>query len=268
MDVPIYIQYARWLGIAPYPEKGFEGVFQGSLGASLWSRVPVIEELKNRLPVSLELGVMAIVLGLILAIPTGIYSAIRQDTIGDYTMRSISILAISIPSFWLGTMVIVYPSIWWGWTPSMEYLAFNVDPIGNLKQFVLPAIILSAVLLGTTMRMTRTMVLEVLRQDYIRTAWSKGLKEGIIVVRHVLKNAMIPVITIIGLLLPITISGSVVLENMFNLPGIGQLLVKATTTRDYPIISGINFVLAFFVLFINLLIDLTYSWLDPRIIYK
>lgn len=268
LDVPVYHQYGRWLGVVPQADGRFEGVFQGSLGKSLWKSESVLEELRNRLPVSLELGLIGIFCGLLVALPIGIYSAIRQDTGGDYLGRTYAILCISLPSFWLGTMVIVYPSIWWNWAPSMQYIPLVQDPLGNLGMFILPAVILGHLLLGNTMRMTRTMMLEVLRQDYIRTAWAKGLNERVIIFRHALKNAMIPVVTVVGLLLPITISGSVVLENIFNLPGIGQLLVEAINQRDYPVISGINFVLAFFVLFINLIVDVTYGWLDPRVSYK
>ncbi len=268
LDVPLYVQYGRWLGILPQPDIGFSGLLQGNLGNSLWELKPVLPDIMQRLPVSIELGLVAITTALLIALPIGIYSAVRQDTGLDYIGRTIAILAISIPSFWLGTMVIVYPSIWWGWVPPMEFVSFVKSPMENLQIIILPGVILGMVTSGQTMRMTRTMMLEVLRQDYIRTAWAKGLREWTIIMRHALKNALIPVVTMIGMLLPILIGGSVILETIFNLPGIGIYLVKALNQRDYPVISGVNVVLASFVLIINLIIDLTYGWLDPRISYK
>jgi peptide/nickel transport system permease protein len=168
----------------------------------------------------------------------------------------------------LGTMVMVFPSIWWNWSPSMKYIPFIEDPLGNLGMFIIPAIILGMVLSGVTMRMTRTMMLEVLRQDYIRTAWSKGLRERMVIIRHALKNALIPVVTVIGLQLPILIGGSVILENIFNLPGIGRLMVEVINNRDYTVLSGINLITATIVLLINIGVDLTYAYLDPRVHYK
>lgn len=258
LDAPIYTQYGHWIS----------NVFHGDLGNSLWTNRPVTQILAERLPVSLELGIMAIIIGLVIAIPIGIFSAIRQDTIGDYIGRSFAILCIALPSFWLGTIVVVLPSIWWGWSPSLRYAPFLKDPLANLEAFIVPAIILGMTLSGTTMRMTRTMMLEVLRQDYIRTAWSKGLKERTVVLRHAMKNAFIPVVTIIGLQLPILIGGSVVLEQIFTLPGVGSLLIESITKRDYTVVSGINLFMAIFVLIINLAVDMTYAYLDPRVHYR
>jgi peptide/nickel transport system permease protein len=259
LDVPLHVQYGRWIG----------GVItRGDLGKSLWTDRPVIDELKNRCPVSFELGFLALLIGLLIALPIGIYSAARQDTGGDYLARSFAIICITIPSFWLGTMVIAFPSIWWGWSPSVQYVSFVDNPIGNLRIVIIPAVILGMGLSGTTMRMTRTMMLEVLRQDYIRTAWSKGLTERVVVVRHALKNALIPVITVVGTQLPVLIGGSVVLEQIFVLPGIGRLLIEVINKRDYIMLSGINLVMAFFVLLINLAVDITYAYLNPRVVYR
>jgi peptide/nickel transport system permease protein len=257
LDVPIYVQYGRWLS----------GVFRGDLGKSLWTGRSVTEELAGKLPVSIELGILAILTGLAIALPIGIFSALRQDTFGDYVGRTVAILCISVPSFWLATLVIVYPSVWFGWTPSMEYIPFFDNPIGNLGQFILPAILMGMVMSGTTMRMTRTMMLEVLRQDYIRTAWSKGLKEGVIVSRHALKNALIPVITIVGLQIPILVGGAVIIETIFGLPGIGRYFVEALFRRDYPVISSINLIVAGVVMLCNLAVDMVYANLDPRVQY-
>lgn len=258
LDVPIYVQYGRWL----------RGVFQWDLGESLWTDRKVTEDLAQRIPISFELGIIAILTGLSIALPIGTYSAIRQDTYGDYIGRSIAIIAISIPGFWLGTMVIIYPSIWWGWSPSMVYIPFMQDPLANLIQFALPGIILGMLLSGVTMRMTRTMMLEVLRQDYIRTAWSKGLTERAVVLRHALKNALIPVVTMVGMQIPLVISGAVILEQIFALPGIGILMIKALNSRDYPVISGINLLVASVTLVCNLAVDIAYGWLDPRVRYE
>ena len=258
LDEPIQVQYWKWL----------TKVVRGDLGNSLWSGRSITQEMMAKLPVSFELGLWALVTGLVIALPIGIFSAIRQDTWGDYAGRTFAILCISLPGFWIATMVIVYPSIWWGWSPSMEYIPFGRDPIGNIIQFGLPGIIMGMSFSGGTMRLTRTMMLEVLRQDYIRTAWSKGLKERVIIMRHALKNAMIPVITVIGMSLPMLVAGAVVTEQIFALPGIGRYLIDAINRRDYPIISGINLVIATAVLICNLGVDLAYGWLDPRIQYK
>jgi peptide/nickel transport system permease protein len=258
LDMPIHVQYGRWL----------IDVLQGDLGNSLWTNRSVTAELAKRLPVSFELGLIALVTALSIALPIGAYSAIRQDTAGDYMGRTVAILALSLPSFWIGTIVIVYPSIWWQWTPAVQYVPFAENQVRNLVQFGLPGIIVGMALTGTTMRMTRTMMLEVLRQDYIRTAWAKGLTERVVIMRHALKNALIPVMSMIGLLIPILIGGEVIIETIFCLPGIGLLLIEAINTRDYPIISGINLVVAALVLVVNLAVDLTYAYLDPRIQYK
>ena len=258
LDAPVHIQYFRWVG----------GVLQGDFGWSIWENAPILPNMMARFPVSLELGFLGIVTAILFALPIGIYSAIRQDTVGDYAGRTIAVMAISMPSFWLATMVVVYPSIYFGWTPPLGYIALAHDPLGNLGQFIIPGFLMGMVMSGTTMRMTRTMMLEVLRQDYIRTAWSKGLRERTVIVRHALKNAFIPVVTIIGLMLPVLVGGSVVIETVFGLPGIGAYLLDAISRRDYPIISAINVVIAAVILINNLVIDLTYAWLDPRVVYR
>ena len=258
LDKPIYVQYGIWI----------TDLFQGDLGDSLWSKRPVTETIFPKFPVSFELGIIGTIVGLLISIPIGVYSAVRQDSIGDYIGRGLAIAGIALPSFWLGTMVMVFPSIWWGWAPPMQYVSFFQNPGQNIQLFIIPGVILGMGLAGVTMRMTRTMMLEVLRQDYIRTAWSKGLKERVIVFRHAMKNALIPVVTIIGLQLPVLIGGEVVLEQIFNLPGIGRLMISVIGQRDYPIIQGINLILALVVLLINLGVDLTYAYLDPRVHYK
>ena len=258
MDVPIYVQYFRWLG----------GVLRGDLGHSLWTGRSINEDFLHRLPVSIELGIMAIIVALLVALPIGILSAIRQDTITDYITRGIAIIFISVPAFWVGTMVMVYPAKYLNWMPIVVYVPFLEDPLNNLKEFIIPALILGMAMSGTTMRMTRTMMLEVLRQDYIRTAWSKGLKERAIIFRHALKNALIPVVTIVGMQLPILVGGSVIIESIFGLPGIGRYFLLALMQRDYPIVSIINLIAASFVMLCNLGVDLIYAYLDPRVQYR
>ncbi|MFH2130528.1 MAG: ABC transporter permease [bacterium] len=258
LDLPVHIQYFHWIK---------KIALEGDLGNSLWNDVPVIEEISDRLPVSIELGLISIIVGLLVAIPVGVISAIRQETLADYIGRSISIAGLSIPNFWLGTLVIVLPSIWWSWSPPIEVIPFTEDPIENLKMFLLPGCITGLVFSAVIMRMTRAMMLEVLRQDYIRTAWAKGLKEKTIIIRHALKNALIPVITIIGLQIPILVAGLVIMEQIFALPGMGTLILESIYSRDYPIITGVMLLLGLFILMINVLVDLSYGFLDPKIRY-
>ena len=259
LDQPIPVQYARWLG---------DIVLHGSLGQSLLGRFSVNEKIAGRLPVTIQLGVTALVIGLLIALPVGIYSAVRQDTTPDYVGRSVAVVGLATPNFWLALMVMLYPAIWWGWSPPMRLIRFSDDPLGNLGMFLIPGAILGTAMAAATMRMTRTMMLEVLRQDYVRTAWSKGLKERAVVVRHAVKNAIIPVITLVGLQLPILVGGSVIMENIFNLPGLGRLMLNALEDRDYTVVSGINLLFGSFVVVGNVLIDLTYGFLDPRIRYE
>ena len=259
LDQPVYVQYGRWLG---------DILLHGSLGRSLMGDWSVEEKILGRLPVTIELGVMAIVIGLLIALPVGIYSAIRQDTAVDYAGRSIAILGLATPNFWLALMVMIYPAVWWGWSPPMRLITFSEDPLGNLGMFLIPSLILGTYLAAATMRMTRTMMLEVLRQDYIRTAWSKGLKERVVVVRHAVKNVLIPVVTMVGLQLPILVGGAVIIENIFNLPGLGRLMLVALNDRDFPVVAGINLVFGTAVMGINLMIDLVYAVLDPRVRYQ
>jgi peptide/nickel transport system permease protein len=259
LDKPLWTQYAHWMGNI---------LFAGDFGRSLWQNTPVSELLMARLPVTFQLGAMALIVALLVAIPIGAYSAMRQDTAGDYLGRSFSILMLAVPGFWMGTMVMVFPSIWWGWSPDVKFSAFSQAPLSNLKQMIIPAIILGTSLSAVTMRLTRTMMLEVLRQDYIRTAWAKGLPEKLVVARHALKNALIPVVTLIGLQAPLLIGGAVIMEQIFVIPGMGLLLLDAVNQRDYPIITGAFLVVGIAVMLINLLVDLSYGFLDPKVRYR
>ena len=186
----------------------------------------------------------------------------------DYAGRSFAILGLATPDFWLATMIMIYPAIWWAWSPPMELIPFTEDPVGHLSTFVLPCLILGTHFSASIMRLTRPMMLEVLRQDYIRTAWSKGLRERVIIVRHAIKNALIPVVTLIGLHFPLLVGGSVIIENIFALPGLGRLLLDALSDRDYPVVSGVNLLFATVVMGGNLLVDLIYPYLDPRVRYE
>lgn len=258
LDKPIYIQYWYWIGNI---------VRHGDLGNSLWQDTAVVDDIFARLPVTIELGILSLLVALFIAIPIGIYSAVRQETVFDYIGRSFSILALAVPSFWLGTMVVILPAMWWGWTPPTNIVPFFEQPWENLKTFITPALILGASLSAVTMRMTRSMMLEVLRQDYVRTAWAKGLRERTVVLRHAVKNAMIPVVTLIGLLVPFLFGGTVIIEQIFQLPGIGQLLFDAVSQRDYPIITGVFLIVGLMVILVNLAVDLCYGYLDPKVRY-
>ena len=258
MDVPLIVQYGRWLS----------QVIHGNLGIAMWKQVPVLDEIGTRWSVTVELALMAIVIAQVLSIPIGIYSALRQNSWGDYLGRTFSILCIAVPTFWVATLVIVYPAIWWRYMPPLTLIRFQVDPIGNLKMFIVPAIVLGMGFSGMTTRLTRTMMLEVMRQDYIRTAWSKGLRERTVVVRHALKNVLIPIITVIGGQLANLIGGAVVIESIFNLPGLGLLTINSISNRDYVTIEAVLLLYAIVLVFINLLTDLTYGFLDPRIHYN
>lgn len=255
LDKPLYIQYFVWIGNA----------LQGDLGRSLWQNTPVTEQLLACMPITFELGLLAIIVALSVALPIGIYSAMRQDTAGDYIARSFSLLMLAIPSFWLGTLVMVFPSVWWRWAPELEYVSFFENPLQNLSHMLVPAIILGLSLSAVTMRMTRTMMLEVLRQDYIRTARAKGLSEQVVIARHALRNGLIPVVTLIGLQAPLLVGGAVILEQIFVVPGMGLTLLDAVFQRDYPVVSGVFLVVGVGILLINLLVDLSYGWLDPTV---
>ena len=258
LDLPIHVQYGKWIS----------GVFRGDFGTSLWTGRPILPDILRRYPISIELGLMAIILALIIALPVGIYSAIRQDTPIDYMGRSFAIGMLALPNFWLATMVVVYPSIYLNWTPPIQYIPLIQNPAVNLLQFILPAFLIGTGMSGGQCRMMRTMMLEVLRQDYIRTAWSKGLRERTVVLKHALRNASIPLITVMGPMILHLIGGSVIMEQIFCLPGLGRYFIDALNQRDYPIISALNTITATGIIFVNIAVDLSYAWLDPRIQYK
>lgn len=257
LDKPLHVQYVAWLG----------KIARGDLGESLWTRRAVSEELGRRLPVTLTLGVMAVVFAVLMAIPIGVFSAVRADTMGDYAARSLAILGLSVPGFWLATLVIILPAVWWGWSPHLGFTEWQASPGMFLLQFLLPAAILGVASAAAVMRLTRAMLLEVLRQDYVRTASAKGLWQGSVILKHSLKNALIPVITVLGIQLAQVFSGTVIIETIFALPGMGRFLFDAILQRDYPVIQGINLLVVTVIVLMNLLVDLCYAVLDPRIRY-
>ena len=256
LNQPVYIQYFRWLGAI---------LLDGSLGKSLWQNTSVMEDILHRLPLTFELGLMALIVALIVGIPIGVYSAVSQDTIGDYVTRSFAILALALPGFWVGTLVMVFPAIWWGWSPDVKLTPFMEDPLRHMSQMAIPALILGKAFSAVVMRLTRTMMLEVMRQDYIRTALAKGLAPRTTILRHALRNALIPVVTLVGLQAPVLVGGAVILEQIFVIPGMGLLLLEAVSQRDYPIMFGSLYVFTLIGLIVKLIGDLTYVWVDPRI---
>jgi peptide/nickel transport system permease protein len=251
-------QYVAWLG----------EILTGNLGTSLYSGRPVTEELKNRVPVSVELGALALTFSITLGIPIGILSAVYQDKWIDYATRGGSVLLLAIPSFWLALIVLVVGSRQFGWAPPSKYFTPWQNLGENIYILLVPAIILGLGLSGTKMRLMRTQMLEVLRQDYIRTARAKGLTELSVLIRHASKNALIPVVTIIGLQVTVLIAGSVILETIFLIPGVGQYVVNAAQRRDYPIIQSLTLIIATVIVVSNLLVDLSYAYLDPRVKYS
>ena len=258
LDRPYHEQYAIWVWQMVSLNPGF----------SIFTSEPIPVALKKSIPVTLELATLAIILGLSIAIPVGVLSATRQDTTSDYAGRVVAVSGLSVPDFWLGTLVITFAAIWFNWIPPIGYVSLWDSPWRNLQQFLLPAAILGFRLSAATMRMTRSTVLEVLREDYVRTAWAKGLAGKIVVYKHALKNALIPVVTIVGGQLGTLLAGTVVVETIFALPGMGRLTVEAILYRDYPIVQTNVMLVAATLVTLNLIVDLTYAWLDPRIRYS
>ena len=258
LNKPFYVQYGQWFG----------GLFVGDLGDSLWTDRPVTHELGRRFPVTLELGIVALVVSTVVSIPVGIITAVRQDSWIDYSLRSVSIGLVAVPILWIGTIVVTLPALFWGWAPPLSYVPFTEDPIANLSVMVLPGVIVGIPLMGGTIRMTRAMLLEVVRQDYIRTAWAKGLPQRTIWYRHAIRNALIPVLSLIGLQIPFLLGGTVIIEQIFNLPGMGVYLLQSLQQRDYIPAQTIILVFATGTVLINLIIDVLYGVLDPRIKYS
>ena len=258
LDQPIPIQYGRWL----------KEIARGELGKSYRYDIPAWQVIKPRIPVSVELAILALLVAVFLGVPVGVLSAIRQDTVTDYLLRILSLAGLSMPSFWLGMVIILFLVSYFGWIPSMTY----VSPFENFKvhilQFLFPALAVGYRSSALIMRITRSSMLDVLREDYIRTAWAKGQREWIVVFGHALSNATLPVITVIGIEFAFMIGGLVVTETVFNLPGVARYLVDAILWRDYPVVQNLVMFMAIVVVIANLTVDLLYGWLDPRIRYQ
>ena len=258
LDHAIPVQY----GLA------LKGIVQGDLGNSLRSRQPVTDEIIRRAPITMELAVLASITALLVAIPAGVISAVRQQGLVDQVVRVASILALSVPNFWTGTMLVLLPALWWGYGAPPIYQSPLQNPVVNLQQILPGALTLGATLGGTTTRFVRSSFLEVMRQDYIRTAWAKGLTEARVLRRHALKNSLIPVVTIVGLQLAALLGGSVITEAIFNIPGRGTLTIAAIRQRDYTQLEANILLFGTVVAVMSLLVDISYAWLDPRIRYS
>lgn len=257
LDRPIAEQYIEWLGKA--------ATF--NFGDSLLSRRPVLDELRHAAPISAELALIATVVTIVVAIPGGILAAATQDSIWDYGARIISVLFLATPNFWLGTMALVLPAYWFGWIPPLKYVPFQEDPWGNLQQFLLPGVILGLSSAAVALRMMRSQMLEVLRQDYIRTGRAKGLPGSRVLRRHAVPNALMPLVALFGNEFARLLGGTVIIETIFGLPGIGRLTVEAITKRDYPQVEANVLFFAVIFVVINLLVDMTYALIDPRVRY-
>lgn len=258
LDKPILMQYIYWL----------PGIFHGDLGTSLYYREPVVRLLGERLPVTLHLGLIAFFLSNIIGITAGVFSALRRGGKLDFVLTILTNIGITIPIFWLGIMLIYVFGLNLGWLPTNGYTSPLDDFWLSTKKSIMPIICLSIFAIGSLTRQTRSSMLEVTRQDYIRTAWAKGLKERVIVVRHILKNGLIPITTLSGMQLSQIIGGSVLTETVFNVPGMGRLAVDAVLTLDYTVVQAIILLIAIMVTLVNLLVDISYGWLDPRIRYN
>ena len=258
LDKPFLVQYLDWLG----------QLARGDLGRSLWTDDPVADDIASRLPVTIELGILAAVVSALLGVSAGVVSAVRQDSIVDYALRIFVTLGLAIPNFALATLALVLLGVWFQWSPGVWYTPFTEDPAANLRQMFLPALLLGFSLSASIARMTRSSMLEVMRQDYVRTATAKGLKERSVILRHALKNAMPPVLTIMGLQFGFLMGGAVVIESIFGLPGLGRLMLDGINQRDYVLIQGAVFVVATSYVLVNIAVDVSYGFLDPRIRYS
>jgi peptide/nickel transport system permease protein len=257
LDDPLLVQYVDWMGKVLTGDMGYSYHFHGS----------VTGEIRSRLPVTLELVLLSMALSMAIGVPSGVLSALKQNSATDLVARVVNVVALSVPTFWLATLLLMLPAIWWGYAPQIGYVPIWESPRTNLEQFYMPAIALAAATAAAVMRMTRSSVLEVMRADYVRTARAKGLRERRVVLGHVMKNAMVPVLSIIGLQLAILLGGQVVVEEIFQLPGVGRLLITALANSDYLVVQAIVLYLAVAVVLVNLLVDVLYALLDPRIKY-
>ncbi|ODT67028.1 MAG: hypothetical protein ABS75_25970 [Pelagibacterium sp. SCN 63-23] len=258
LNQPLWIQYVDWIW----------GLLRLDAGTSLWSGRPVLVEIGERIPLTLELAFIALALSMLIAIPIGVYSAVRQDSWVDYLMRSISIAGLAVPSFWLGTLTILFLTLWFNWTPPLGYMPFTRNPLVNLQQLIWPALVLGFGNAALISRMTRSTMLEVLQEDYVRTARAKGLRPRAVLGKHALRNAVLPVLTLGAIELGGLLGGTVVMETIFTLPGIGRYLVDAIYHRDYPVVQTIILLMGVLYVVLNLIVDILYGVFDPRIRYE
>ena len=257
LDQPIWLQYVEWI----------KGMATGDLGKSYRYDVPAWQVIKPLIPVTVELAVLSTIVAVLLGVPTGVASAVRQDTAFDYALRVFSLAGLSMPSFWLGMVIILALAAWFGWIPPMTYVSPRENFQIHAVQFLLPALAVGYRSSALITRITRSAMLEVLREDYVRTAWAKGQSRRAVIWHHALKNAMLPVVTVIGIEFAFLIGGLVVTETVFNLPGVARFLVQAILWRDYPIVQNLVMFIAIVVVLSNLFVDLLYGWLDPRVRY-
>ena len=258
LNDPIIVQYGNWM----------KDIFSGDLGVSLRNAQPLREVFLNALPVTLELGIIAAFIACIIGIPMGIISAIKPNTLIDVFARLLGLIGLSFPNFWLATLLLLFASLYFRWIPGLIYIPIWEDPIGNLKQMILPSVVLSFQLMAIAMRMTRATMMEELKQDYIRTARAKGLNIKTVVNRHAMKNAMIPILTIASVQFGYLLSGSVIIEQIFGLPGIGWFFLQGLLDRDYPVVQIMALFMVCVFVFVNLFTDIAYAYLDPRIKYS
>ena len=258
LNDPIAVQYIRWLKLA----------LQGDLGESIRTREPVVKTVALKLPITMQLTCFSLLIAIAIAIPAGVFSAIRRNTVWDLAANAVSLCGVSIPSFWLGIMLILFLSVRLHLLPASGFVPFSQDPLGNLQRMLMPAFVLGAALAAVLMRQTRNSMIEVMSANYIRTAYSKGLAERVVVFRHALRNGLIPIVTVLGLQMGALMGGAVVTEQIFVVPGFGRLIVEAVFTRDYPLVQGVVLITASAYVLINLLVDVSYSLLNPRIRVK
>lgn len=257
LDRPLVVQYVTWLG----------DILQGDLGRSLRTGQPIVENLAGKLPITLELAFLSVVMSMVIAIPLGIISALRRNSLADFLVRLVGTFGLSLPNFWLATMLILIASRYFQWGASLVYISLFEDPVENLKQMLLPSIALALGLTAVVMRMTRSSMLEVLSQDYIRTARAKGVRERWVIYRHALRNALAPVLTVIGIQTGHLLGGAVIVEQIFGLPGLGWFLLNGIYQRDYPAVQAGVLILAGIFVLVNLVVDVLYAYIDPRIQY-
>jgi len=257
LDLPIHVQYWHWL----------TGVLHGNLGTSIWTGRPVSQEIMARLPATLEITLLALLLALVLSLPLGVLAARARGSTGDLVVRVLSIVGLTLPTFWVGVLMLLVFSLYLPGWPAIGYVPLTEHPLGNLARMALPVIAVSLPIIAGLTRILRSSLLEVLGSDYVRTARSKGLDERLVLYKHALRNALIPMVTVIGVQLGYLLSGVVVIEQVFAIPGVGRLIIGAINQRNYPLIQGVVLVVTAVFVVVNLLVDLTYAWIDPRVEY-